>query len=278
LNVGFIGTGSMGGMLVEAFIRSGALPPEAITVANRTYAKAERLAARHPGLTAVRSNAEAAAGRDIVFLCVKPLDFKPVIDEIRASVQPEQLIVSITSPVLLAHLEEWLPCRVAKVIPSITNLALGGVTLVIYGSRVEPGQMAMLEGLLSHISQPVRIEEKHTRVASDLSSCGPAFMAFVLERFVDAAVEETGIRREEAERLAVGMLLGTGRLLAGEGLTAGEVIRRVSVPGGITAAALKLLDAELDGVFNRLIRTTHAKFREDLAKVEQAFAVKHGPA
>jgi competence protein ComER len=135
--------------------------------------------------------------------------------------------------------------------------------------------MAMLEGLLSHISQPVRIEEKHARVASDLSSCGPAFMAFVLQRFVDAAVEETGIRREEAERLAAGMLLGTGRLLTGEGLAADELIRRVSVPGGITAAALKLLEAELDGVFNRLIRTTHAKFREDLAKVEQTFAVKH---
>jgi len=275
VNVGFIGTGSMGGMLVEAFIRSGALPPECIAVANRTPAKAERLALRYPGVRAVRSNAEAAAGRDLVFLCVKPLDFKPVIDEIRASVQPEQLIVSITSPVLLAHLEEWLPCRVAKVIPSIVNMALSGVTLCIYGSRIEPEQMAMLEGLLSHISQPIRIDEKYTRVVSDLSSCGPAFMAFVLQRFVDAAVEETGIGREEAERLAAGMLLGTGRLLTAEGLSAEELIRRVCVPGGITAAALKQLDSELDGVFNRLIRTTHAKFREDLAKVDQSFAVKH---
>jgi len=274
LNVGFIGAGSMGGMLVEAFIRSGALSPERIAVANRTHAKAERLALRYPGLRAVRTNAEAAAGRDIVFLCVKPLDYRTVIDEIRASVQPEQLIVSITSPVLLAHLEEWLPCRVAKVIPSITNMALGGVTLLVYGSRVEPGQMAMLKGLLSHISRPVRIDERHTRVASDLSSCGPAFMAFMLRRFVDAAVKETGIGREEAERLAAGMLLGTGRLIAEEGLTAEDVIRRVAVPGGITAAALKVLEAELDGVFNRLIRTTHAKFREDLAKVDQSFAVK----
>jgi competence protein ComER len=265
----------MGGMLVDAFIRSGALSPDRIAVANRTHAKAERLALRHPGLAAVRSNAEAAAGRDIVFLCVKPLDYKTVIDEIRASVQPEQLIVSITSPVLLALLEEWLPCRVAKVIPSITNMALGGVTLCIYGSRVEPGQMAMLEGLLSHISRPVRIDERHTRIASDLSSCGPAFMAFILQRFVEAAAEETGIGRDEAERLAAGMLLGTGRLLADEGLSAEELIRRVSVPGGITAAALKQLDAELDGVFNRLIRTTHKKFREDLAKVDQSFAVKH---
>lgn len=275
MKVGFIGTGSMGGLLVEAFIRSGALRPGDITVANRTAAKAERLASRYPGMRTAQSNADAVSGCDLVFLCIKPLDFKPVIDEIRASVQPEQLIVSITSPVLLAHLEEWLPCRIAKVIPSIANMSLSGAALCIYGSRIEPEHQAMLEGLLSHISEPVRINEQYTRVASDLSSCGPAFMAYVLQRFVDAAVEETGIGREEAARLAAGMLHGTGRLLAREGLTTEALIERVSVPGGITAAALQQLDAELDGVFNRIIRTTHAKFRDDLTKVDHAFAVKY---
>jgi competence protein ComER len=42
---------------------------------------------------------------------------------------------------------------------------------------------------------------------------------------------------------------------------------RVAVPGGITAKALALLEKELDGVFNAVIRATHAKYNEDLERV-----------
>ncbi len=274
MNVSFIGTGSMGGTLIESFVRSGALLPGQITITNRTYEKAEQLASRYPGMRAVRTNAEAALCSNLIFLCIKPLDFKSVIDEIKASIQPEQMIVSITSPVLLAHLEEWLPCKIAKVIPSITNMMLSGASLCIYGSRLDAIDQAMLEGLLSHISDPIRIEEQYTRVVSDLSSCGPAFMAYLLQQFVDAAVLETGIDRTDAVRLAGSMLHGTGLLLTEGGMTPETLQARVSVPGGITAAALRQLESEMTGVFERLIQTTHAKFREDLEKVDQSFTVK----
>ncbi len=48
MRVGFIGTGSMGSMLIETFIRSGAVNPENVVATNRTIAKAELLAANYP--------------------------------------------------------------------------------------------------------------------------------------------------------------------------------------------------------------------------------------
>ncbi len=48
MKVGFIGTGSMGSILIEAFIQSGALNPEDIIASNRTASKVERLAAAYP--------------------------------------------------------------------------------------------------------------------------------------------------------------------------------------------------------------------------------------
>lgn len=273
MKVGFIGTGSMGSLLIESFIRSGAMNPGQITASSRTLAKTERLAASYPGLRVVPSNAEAARGSDLVFLCIKPLDFKHVIDDIKASVQPETMIISITSPVLLAQLEEWLPCKVAKVIPSITNYVCSGASLCIYGSRVGPEDRDRLEVLLSHISEPLCIEEKYTRIVSDISSCGPAFFACLLQRFVEAAVQETGIDADDATALASQMLLGTGKLLTEGGLSPELLQSRVSVPGGITAEAIRLLNHELDGTFNRLIRTTHAKFYEDVEKVGVSFLI-----
>jgi competence protein ComER len=271
MNVGFIGTGTMGSLLIEAFIASGALAPAQIAVSNRTFAKAQALANRYSGMRAEYTNAGAACGCDIVFLCVKPLEFKKVVDDLKPVIRPGQMVVSITSPVLISHLEGELDCKIAKMIPSITNYVWSGASLCIYGQSVNEEDKARLENLLSNISEPLRIDESYTRIVSDLSSCGPAFISFLLEQFVDAAVQETGIGRDEALRVASAMLLGTGLLLTEGGLTPADVQERVAVPGGITAKALNLLRRETDGVFNQLIRTTHDKFDEDVIKVSTAF-------
>lgn len=271
MNVGFIGTGSMGTLLIEAFVASGALAPAEIAISNRTYAKAQAIADRYPGMRAEYTNAETAYGCDIIFLCVKPHEFIHVVNDIKSAVRPEQIVVSITSPVLVSHLEGELSCKIAKIIPSITNMVWSGASLCIYGDTMDDKDKIRLESLFSHISEPLRIEEDYTRIVSDLSSCGPAFIAFLLQQFIDAAVEETGIPRNEALQVASNMLLGTGLLLTEGRMTPLEIQERVAVPGGITAKALHLLQRETDGIFNSLIRTTHAKFNEDLVKVSNAF-------
>lgn len=271
MNVGFIGTGSMGSILIDSLIRSGAVTPEQVIASNRTSSKVESLAEQHPGLRVARSNIEVVLEADVVFLCIKPVEFKKVIDDIKQVTLPSQLIVSITSPVLIQHLEEQLNCKIAKIIPSITNFVLDGATLCMYGGRVHPDDMTTLEGLLAYISEPIRIAERHTRVTSDLSSCGPAFFALLVQKFVEAAVQETGIPYEQANRLACQMLLGTGKLLTEGGFTPDTLQQRVAVPGGITAEGLKLIENDLDGMFNRLIHVTHAKFDEDLEKVTAKF-------
>ncbi|MBH5318169.1 late competence protein ComER [Paenibacillus sp. GSMTC-2017] len=271
MNVGFIGIGSMGSLLIESFIASGALSPSDISISNRTFAKAQALADRYPGIRAQYTNAEVAINSDIVFLCVKPHEFVHVVNDIKPIIDRNQIIVSITSPVLISHLEGELNCKIAKIIPSITNQVWSGASLCIYGDSIDEPGKKQLEALFAHISEPLIIEESYTRIVSDLSSCGPAFIAFFLQQFVDAAVQETGIPHAIALQVASNMLLGTGLLVTEGHMTPVEIQERVAVPGGITAQALKLLIRETDGVFNQLIRTTHAKYNEDLIKVNTAF-------
>ncbi|WP_018756780.1 late competence protein ComER [Paenibacillus terrigena] len=271
MKVGFIGTGSMGRTLIESFIESGALEPGQIIASNRTMQKVHQLASQYPGLQIASSNTETVIGSDIIFLCVKPSQFKRITEEIGSVVTDHQIIVSITSPVQIRHLEDHLRCKIAKVIPSITNSVLGGATLCMYGSRIKGEDRLLLEDLLQSISRPVLIEEQNTRITSDFSSCGPAFIAFFLNKWIDAAVETTGIDREQATCLASEMVLGTGKLLTEGGLTPEQIQTRVSVPGGITAEAIRLMDQELQGVFHQLIRTTHDKYNEDLDKLDDLF-------
>lgn len=268
MRVGFIGTGSMGTVLIEAFIRSGALNPEQITATNRTIGKAERLAEQYPGLHVSLSGREVATASDLIFVCVKPGEYRAVFDDIVPVVRAEQILVSITSPVLIRHLEELVPCKIAKVIPSITHYVLSGSSLCIYSDRMLPEDKELLENLLSHIGCPIRVSEQHTRISSDITSCGPAFLAYFLQRFVEAAVAMTGIPEEEAIQLISEMTLGTGKLLTTGGFTPVSLQKRVAVPGGITAEGLRIMEKELHGVFDDLIRTTHSKYDEEVEKVE----------
>lgn len=271
MKIGFIGAGSMGSLLIEAFIVAEATEPNQIYVSNRTFAKVEKLALKFPGLQAEATNVAVAQRSDIIFLCIKPHEFAQVVAEIKSYLTKDKLVVSITSPVLLRQLEQELDCQIAKVIPSITNKMWSGATLCIYGKQITKAHQTELEKLLAYISEPIRIEESFTRIVSDISSCGPAFFAFLLQQFIEAAVEETGIARDEAMMIAGNMLLGTGLLLTEGGMTTEDVQQRVAVPGGITAQALAMLQRDTVGIFNNLIRTTHNKYYEDLEKVQATF-------
>jgi len=65
LSVAFLGLGVMGGPMAGHLAKAG----HAVTVSNRTQAKADAWAARHPG-RAAPSPESAVAGADIVFMCV----------------------------------------------------------------------------------------------------------------------------------------------------------------------------------------------------------------
>lgn len=271
MKVGFVGTGSMGTILIESFIQSGALEPQQIMAVNRTQEKAQALAYRYPGIQVAASIPKLVEACALLFICVKPLEFKHVIEQIASVERPELILVSITSPVLIEHLEGQLSCKIAKIIPSITNYVCSGASLCMYGSRILEEDRLLLEQLMSFISRPIEVPETFTRMTSDISSCGPAFLAFFMKKWIDAAVERIGIDQEEASRLAGEMLLGTGKLLTEGNMTLEQLQQRVAVPGGITAEALRLLDEKLAGVFHQLIQVTHAKYDEDVEKLNALF-------
>jgi competence protein ComER len=263
MQIGFIGTGSMGSILVEALLASKALSPGNIIVSNRTPSKAEKLADRYPGLAVAKSNAEVAQTADVLILCVKPLEYKQALEQLTSWLSAEHLLITITSPVQLIQLEELVPCAVARVVPSITNAACSGVSLCEFGSRITDQQREWILSLFSNISHPVEVSEPFLRVASDISSCGPAFLSYILQQIIADAVDETGISHEAATYLTAQMLIGMGELLKQEIFTLPALQERVCVPGGITGEGLIALQQSIPGVFRNVFRRTHAKFEED---------------
>ncbi|WP_139490417.1 late competence protein ComER [Brevibacillus dissolubilis] len=271
MQVGFIGTGSMGSILINALISQEALQPSQIVASNRTPSKVEALAQVHSGLQVAYDNKDVAKKSDVLFLCVKPLEYRKALEQMADALTPKHLLITITSPVRIAELEQYVPCAVARVIPSITNAAASGLTLLEYGSRVVSQQREWIVALFSKISHPVEIEDQYLRVASDICSCGPAFMSYILQQMIQSAVEETSISRDAAVQLTTHMIIGLADLLKAQHFTLPELQQRVCVPGGITGEGLKALEKGIPGVFNDVFKRTHEKFAEDRVEMSKQF-------
>jgi competence protein ComER len=274
VNVGIIGTGNMGTILAESFIESHAVTPSNLYITNRTIAKAEKIKDIYPSVHILNSAEEIVNQSELIFICIKPLDIYPLLASLSTKITRDKCIVSITSPISVKQLESIVDCNVARAIPSITNRALSGVSLLSFGENCSTFFQERLTQLFSSISTPITIEDNITRVASDIVSCGPAFFSFLVQRFIDSAVHETEISPETATDLSSGMLIGLGKLLEKGTFTLPTLQEKVCVKGGVTGEGIKVLEAELGDIFNHVFQSTHAKYYEDIREVSEQFDVK----
>jgi competence protein ComER len=263
MNTGFVGIGSMGGMLVRALLRSGGLAVENVWVANRSEGKLKTLAAEFPGIH-LASNRKLAAKCDLIFLCIKAGDAVSVLAEMDPELYPGQLLVTTASQIPLQALQDRVPCRVVKLIPSITQEIRAGVALLMYGSRATAEDQKLLEDLLGHISHPIVITESQSRPAIGLASGGPAFVAYVLESMAEEAARcNPDFPPELALSLVQETATATLRLMAEAKMNPDEVIRRVALPGGMTALGLEVLSRYVPQAW-------HTVFRESAEREKSA--------
>jgi len=262
MNTGFVGIGSMGGMLARGLLRSGALAPENTWAANRSQSKLEALVAEFPSIH-IASNRQLAAECAVLFLCVKGADAASVLAQMDPELSPEQLLVTTASVIPLVALETRVPCRVAKLIPSITQEVGAGIALLIYGSRIRDEDRKRLEELLGCISRPVVITESQARPAIGLTSGGPALIAYLLQSLATEAVAANpGFPLELAQNLVQETAAATLRLMSEGNMTAEEVIRRVAVRGGMTALGIEILSRSMPQAWQALFRETAEKERK----------------
>lgn len=269
MNVGFIGMGNMGQMLVTALAQSGCLQPGEVVASTRNQEKLKRVAAAVPGLQVAYTNRDLAQRCSILFLCVKPGETKAVLDEIGPYITSDHLLVTITNSIDIGQLEGVTKARVAKVIPSLVQRVHEGVCLLMFGDRCLHQDKAALLKLMGSIAQPYVIQERQARVASDLTSCGPAFLSYAFRALAKAAKKyQPDLSQETIDAMIRITAMATCHLIQQSGLTFEDVIDKVSTPGGVTADGIKVLDEHMAGVWEQVIETTIVKEDAKKAKIE----------
>ena len=227
------GCGNMGRAMLDGWLRSGVDPACFVVV--------DPLARDLPaGIFHVQDSIMLEQKFATAVLAIKPQLFREAANDIQRVLKHDALVFSILAGTQLATLEEALPGQnIIRLMPNLAA-AIGKSPMGMFTFATL--DQAAIEQLINPLGTPFWLtSEAQMDAVTALAGSGPAFVY----RFIDALAQaggELGLDAETALGLATSMVEGAAVLAANSGDNPRELARRVTSPGGTTAAGLSVLD------------------------------------
>jgi len=259
--IAFIGGGNMAGALIGGLIRSGR-PAETILVVEPVEAQRERLAAQW-GLAPLAGADARLAGAATVVWAVKPQLFAaaaapcaPYVGQalqlsVMAGIRSEALVRAAGSQ------------RVVRAMPNTPALIGQGIAGLYARPAVSAAERAEVEALLAPTGATLWVaQESDLDAVTALSGSGPAYVFYLIEAMMTAAVE-MGLPAEQGRALAQATVAGAAALAAQSSESPATLRQQVTSKGGTTHAAISALEAAgVGAAFVQAIKAAQRRARE----------------
>lgn len=246
--VGILGAGSMGEIFAHGLLRAG-WDPSDLKLAVR---RAERVRDLEfaTGSVVTMSAPEAAVGKDVVIIAVKPKDVRTVLAEITGTVTSDQVVISIAAGVPVSVFESSLVgVPIVRAMPNTPSAVDLGMTAYTVGENATADHSNRAQAVLAAVGETIEVPEDLLDAVTAVSGTGPAYVFLLAEALIEAAIRE-GLPHHAAEKLVHQTVRGAGELLAASDKSAFRLRGEVTSPGGTTAAAMHVLE---DGGFRALL-------------------------
>jgi len=146
--------------------------------------------------------------------------------------------------------------------------AIGKSPMGLFAAGLDESARHDVTALLAPLGQPEWLaREDQLDAVTALAGSGPAFVYRLIAALAEGGAE-LGLEPGQADRLARAMVEGAATLAAGSPESPAELARRVTSPGGTTAAGLAVLDR--DQALARLIAETLRAARDRGAELAAA--------
>lgn len=268
-SVAIIGGGNIGLALARGLTAAGVVPPERVTITRRQLHLIEGL--RRDGYRIQRDNHEAVRGARVVVIAVQPQQLAPVLEEIRADIDPAvHVVISLVSGVTIREVRRHLGDTVA-VVRAMPNTAIAiRESMTCLASDASAGEaLDTAASLFEAIGKTLVIPEELMIPATALCACGIAFFLRAIRAASQGGIE-IGFHPEEALLLAAQTAKGAAGLLLGMASHPESEIDKVTTPRGCTIAGLNRMEHE--GFSSAMIKgiTTSAQKAAHLYDADQA--------
>ncbi|WP_376694797.1 pyrroline-5-carboxylate reductase [Wenzhouxiangella sp. EGI_FJ10305] len=263
ITITFIGGGNMGRALIGGLV-AGGTRAEAIHVADPSEEQRRSLA-DDLGVTVHADNAEAARAADVLVVAVKPQVMDDVLASVADAIDAETLVISVAAGMPIRRIRKALGGhdRIVRAMPNTPALYQAGMTGLAASEGVTEIDRERASQVLEAAGEVAWVDDEALMdVVTAISGSGPAYFFSLVEQLT-AAGTRAGLPEETAAKLARQTAYGAGTMMAKSDVPAGELRKRVTSPGGTTAAALEsLAENEFERIVDEAVRVAVQRGRE----------------
>ncbi len=248
----FIGSGNMAEAIISGFVKYDIVKRSNI-VCNDISAERLQVISQKYAVTVEQNKFDALKDADVVFLAIKPQQFKSVLDEYSKEIAKAKIIVTIAAGITTEFVEENTSKKavIVRVMPNTPALVGKGAIAVCGGKNASKEVVSDIADLFSVIGRVVKVEEKLINAITAISGSGPAYV-FYFSEVLRKAAEKLGLDEDIARDLVYQTIYGSGKMLIESGLEDVTLRKNVTSPGGTTQKAMEVfLNSDFsDIIFN----------------------------
>lgn len=245
LTIGFIGGGNMAQAIIRGLLKAGH-PASNISVAEPSVTQRTAIASIDESLLVTPDNNYVAREARVLVLAVKPQIMATVAEELGKQTRAaKQIVVSIAAGITLKSLAGWFggSASIVRVMPNQPALVGEGMSGLCATLGVSQFERDTVDYVLAATGKSAWFEDEALiDGVTALSGSGPAYFYLLMEIMQEVATE-IGFDHATARLLATQTALGAARVAADTTDDLAELRRRVTSPGGTTAAALDTLES-----------------------------------
>lgn len=240
--VGLIGAGNMGEAMLGGWLESDIVSNDEVVVCEAIDEKRRYIGDKY-GVATEASIGDVPKKISFCFLAVKPQDSDGVLVEISKLEKKPDVIISIAAGLSRDKIKRKTggDISVVRVMPNMAAKVKCAISAYSLDSEDEEMDRAMVEKLLGGIGEVVLVKEELMDLVTAVSGSGPAYFYYMVEALEKAGIEY-GLDQNMARKLAEETYYGSAMVMKKTGMSAGELRKAVSSPGGTTIEGLKQFD------------------------------------
>jgi len=226
--IGIIGGGRVARILLGGWTRAGRAVSD-VVVSDIDQEALNRLRTQFPSINVSQDNRQAAAQRTVLF-ALHPPAFPSALSEIKASLSPSAVMVSLAPKWTMSAIRAALGGfdRLARVIPNAPSIVNKGYNPVTFSDGLPSNSRADVLSLLSPLGDCPEVAEDTLEAYAIVAAMGPTYLWYQLYQLVDLA-RRFGLAQEEAECAVAAMVNGAVETMAASGMGPEAVMDLVPV-------------------------------------------------
>ena len=236
--IGIIGGGNIGKSLAIGLVDSNKVSADKVWVTRRNVGHLDDL--KQKGIKVGNDNLELVSNSDIIVLAVLPQQLNILLEQLKASIRQDHVIISLISGVTIDNIKNALgtDVRIGRAMPNTAIAIKESMTCIAHSDKEID---AMIREIFECVGTTVVIAEEQMTPATALCACGVAFFLRTIRAASQGGVE-IGFHAEEALQMAIQTAKGAAALLQENGTHPEREIDKVTSPKGCTIAGLNEME------------------------------------